>query len=70
LADLNGAGFNRANLKDPTSDVQNPKFSFSPMCGVTRVGIPVMQISLAIELTSEAPRKKYLTPDIGQALGS
>jgi hypothetical protein len=29
-----------------------------------------MQIPLAIELTSEAPRKKYLTPDIGQALGS
>ena len=30
---------------------------------VTRVGVPVMQIPLAIELTSEAPRKKYLTPD-------
>jgi hypothetical protein len=28
-----------------------------------------MQIPLAIELTSEAARKKYLTPDIGQALG-
>ena len=26
-----------------------------------------MQIPFAIELTSEAPRKKYLTPDIGQA---
>jgi hypothetical protein len=29
-----------------------------------------MQIPFAIELTSEAPRKKYLTLDIGQALGS
>jgi len=28
------------------------------------------QVPFAIELTSEAPPKKYLTPDIGQALGS